>query len=1447
MTTEHNDEFIPYPDIDDANFYDTLFAKKEFNKTAYGSDFRHKTTEELCSRGEFKMQNHQEFIRNFISPETPYNGALLFHGTGVGKTCAAIGTTEGLRDYVKGSGKIYILSSENIRPNFYKELYDPSREAVEREFHGMPGSYQCASDRYYPLGVDVNDTAREAAVNSLIKQHYSFFGFGAFANFVDIGLGAKLPSHITEPKIVNDDGSLIDIGDYFANSVIVIDEAHGIAGETKRMTKDETEGFELDEGQEQQEQQQEEGALFDDQSGETAFGSKRTFKKAITNRSLFQVLLTTVIPACLAKGNKLKLILLSATPMKDNIQELADLLQLLNVNDGRMDPSDNSWRSKYFPKMTSDETAGGVRITDEMVEGIKRLARGYVSYVKSNNPITFPKPLNPPEEFLYEPARDPDNGQIRPMFPYRSDTETEDISSGYDIKLDNGEAFKFDLVKCPMSIYHFKCYMAQLRGRFAGTGKPTDSSDTHTRMASNFVFPHPDMGKFISGAPTISNPQTLYGNKGFDACFRKQTTETQDGKKYTFYHYTPLAVNAGGNFLKQGENGLEIFSKKFDTFMDFVNNGPKGVVYAYSEFVKAGALIGALVLEANGYVRYTPGLKAHLDKTTGLPVANIEKIYPQSHLLHLDGAQAREAAKHYRCAICGKVYQECRAASTSASSASKEGVKGERSSPHEFKIATYVLVTAAIGSIADIGEATQNNQDGSKIRVVMGTKTTGQGVDFKWVRQVHILDPWHNNTRIYQAIGRGLRHCSHADLPPADRTVTIYRYSSAPADIDLTGHKLDENVVVEGTDLHLTYRDFYTETVDEHMYQRVVLKDLVIKQIERVLKVVAVDCELNRMRNYFPSDVDYSRECDYTLCKYKCDGFVKPIEYIRRIRRDTTDEQATWYVIDDEDEVVRKDNLTAVPQLMNLVPVKQQGKIKTNQDLWDAIKKSHKILTPKKGQEEMLVDVPLIEVDNSTYDIYFSAPQVDRAMKLITRIYHKSVAHTLEKLVHLVKQLDPALEDQFIYVAIDRLVGNPPSVKPIGFVDRYGRVGYLIYHNGYYIYQPAEIKDKTTPLFYRMRPLDIKRRFYNMDNLAPKPKAVTYVVSSLNTERLDKMVEKFTDRPITSVLDLVEMYRTFNGLLLSEHKYILEQTIQVCWSTTQEPINTALAYILEYYLRTGLLMFRGWTVDGPDLVTIIADKDPEYAPMHFISADRNVRIYEKLAGGWGWKARDVSDIRSSIPGNDEDLYYPTAPTFNGTPALARQVFPNLNLNDTDGIYGFRSANVTRDNKPIISTGGLADILVKVVERINGNYPDSKAMGLNSFKIIDETTKQETITKAATRSGRTKLRGLACSSAQETTTGPQIEKMQQTVTENYRSFTESKTLDQFWAASVAIMGKTTDRKTLCRKLESLMIIADYYQIGGMKWNLNTLETEFYRPSSGVSKAAASAAEASGQAA
>jgi hypothetical protein len=1397
--------FIPYPDVDDDNFYDTLFAKKEFSKTAYSSSYRYKTTEEICTKGEFKMQNHQEFVRNFISPETPYNGALLFHGTGVGKTCAAIGITEGLRDYVKNKGKIYILSSENIRPNFYKELYDPEREAIEKEFHSIPGSYQCASDRYYPEGLAGEE--RQAAVNAIINQYYEFYGFGSFANYVDIRLGADLPTGL-DAKILNEDGSPIDIGEYFANSVIIIDEAHGIAGDTKRTAVDDDET------------EKDEEEVFKGQSGDEF---KTVKKRAITTRSLFQVLLSTIIPRCKESGNPLKIILLTATPMKDNIGELADLLELLNVNDGRIKAHDKTWRNEYFPKENEKSIP---TITEEMEEGIKKLCKGYISYVKGNNPITFPIPLNPPLKMLYEPARDA-TGQIQPMFPYKpseNSIDEEDISSGYDIKLANGEPYKFELVKCPMSLYHFKCYLNLLKD------VKKASSDIHSRMASNIVFPNPRMDNF-----DLLNIKDTYGNTGFANTFVKRNIN-----KHNCFTYKPSAIAAAkaaggdGNFLRQADRGgLQHYSEKFSKFIDFLISGPSGVAYAYSEFVNCGALIGSLILEANGFVRFTPELKKYIDKTTGLPIEDIQKKYPPAHLLHLDGELKRKPSLTYRCSICNQIYNDCQRAGASAGATDPARVK------HAFKVSTYILVTGgtgdnSYGTIADIAEATSNNIDGTKIRIVMGTKTTGQGVDFKWVRQVHILDPWHNNTRIYQAIGRGLRHCSHADLPKEKRNVTIYRYSSSVLNLKSDKKfklKLDDPLIIDGSNTGLTYRDLYRETVDEHMYQRVVLKDLTIKKIERILKKAAVDCELNRMRNYFESDKDYSRECDYDLCKYSCDGFKKPIQYIRKFTRsndrsmdssiDSDSAEYSYGTVDDNDIYTELEiDSLQFKKLLEILPAKLKDLTLSFDEIWDLIKPKFKILETSNG-EEMLVDIPLITIDDSTYDIYFSAPQVDRSIKIISKLYQKVLALSLKNLLYLVKRTDPMLEDNFIYIAIDKLIGNLPFVKPVTFIDRYGRTGHLVYHNGYYVYKPFELKDLTTPLLYRTRPLSIKNRYYNMDQLAPKPKTQKYITETMDTSKLDDILESLKDN-FTSVLNLINMYVEFSKLLLSEHKYIIEHVVENAFSEAPLP---RYYYVIEYYLRTGVLVFTEWDETIFDIEKLCKEK--KVKPVHFISVDGNALVYEEMRDkSRKWSVISIDEITLK---KDHDFKFPRAPRFNDK-KIPSNTHPFLQLSD---LYGFVSAaNTTRSMKPII--GNMEQFLRDMVKRFNSNYPDVAKLSSMQLKIVEESLKTVKMTKAGTVSKRNNLSGLSCLSATKEVTLAQIKKLKDIITENYSSLAESITVEKFFellakTVTEVYNSKGADRKLHCNTLEVLLIVLDYYSVNTKKWYISPLETEFYLPS------------------
>ena len=44
------------------------------------------------------------------------------------------------------------------------------------------------------------------------------------------------------------------------------------------------------------------------------------------------------------------------------------------------------------------------------------------------------------------------------------------------------------------------------------------------------------------------------------------------------------------------------------------------------------------------------------------------------------------------------------------------------------------------------------------------------------VKQVHVLEPYWNEVRIEQVIGRAVRQCHHKDLPLKERTVDVFRY-----------------------------------------------------------------------------------------------------------------------------------------------------------------------------------------------------------------------------------------------------------------------------------------------------------------------------------------------------------------------------------------------------------------------------------------------------------------------------------------------------------------------------------------------------------------------------------------------------------------------------------------------------------------------------------------------
>ena len=84
------DSFMFYPEITDNNFSEKLYLKKEFRDTKINeSDVG--LYQQKKKSNEFILDPNQIFLRNYISPDTPYNGILIYHMTGVGK-CHKKGT-----------------------------------------------------------------------------------------------------------------------------------------------------------------------------------------------------------------------------------------------------------------------------------------------------------------------------------------------------------------------------------------------------------------------------------------------------------------------------------------------------------------------------------------------------------------------------------------------------------------------------------------------------------------------------------------------------------------------------------------------------------------------------------------------------------------------------------------------------------------------------------------------------------------------------------------------------------------------------------------------------------------------------------------------------------------------------------------------------------------------------------------------------------------------------------------------------------------------------------------------------------------------------------------------------------------------------------------------------------------------------------------------------------
>ena len=160
----------------------------------------------------------------------------------------------------------------------------------------------------------------------------------------------------------------------------------------------------------------------------------------------------------------------------------------------------------------------------------------------------------------------------------------------------------------------------------------------------------------------------------------------------------------------------------------------------------------------------------------------------------------------------------------------------------------------------------EDNKNGKNVKVILISTSGSEGLDFKNIRQIHIMDSWYTMNRIEQIIGRGVRTLSHCNLPVEERSVEIY--------------------------LHATMND-KEETADLYMYRYAEKKAVKLGKIYRMMKEISIDCMLNQGQKkmstidlnqtmelvlsngekikYDVGDKPFSSICDYTEdCHYQC-------------------------------------------------------------------------------------------------------------------------------------------------------------------------------------------------------------------------------------------------------------------------------------------------------------------------------------------------------------------------------------------------------------------------------------------------------------------------------------------------------------------------------------------------------------------------------------------------
>jgi hypothetical protein len=1022
-TKENENEFL-YPNLNDNKFNIKIAEKKEFSDLKYDGFIYEdiKKQADLLANAEFEIQPHQAFAKNFMSSQTPYNSLLLFHGLGSGKTCTAIGVCEEMRDYIKQTGmtkRIIIVASENVQDNFKLQLFD------ERKLKLVDGIWNIRSCIGNKLIQEVNPMNMKgitkeklvSQIKNLINTYYLFLGYGQFANYImktidydeeikRTKIEKKNSTEKTskkEPKISLNNRIIKKLQNEFNNRLVVIDEVHNI-----RMADD-------------------------NENKKVALNLELLVKSAENMRFLF----------------------LSATPMYNNYKEIIWLLNLMNINDRR---------AKINIADVFDKNGNFKKDGEEL---LMRKSTGYVSFVRGENPYTFPYRVYPSifaKNNTFKKFNDDKNGFVYPSYQMNlKKIKNEDKNRILSLYLnvidncnncglcqycnyryiiynlrnkkfkvitkkgvvrempsfENMESFGYTLLQTPLESLIISYpndgikeiiqqlprekYIEVVSEKFAENNEISDiekespgpvSKKSYSFMSESESSPQPEVElikdsnlenvKQIAGKISSTDSDYEEGNDNDKNDDESDEDVVKEKKKITKFNIDPHDLT--------GKQGLE-------RMMDFIDNKSppeKGsFTYKKSTTDKYGKIFSSELIG-----KYSVKIKCILDKIYNTKNKEVSEGIILIYSQYIDAglipmALALEEMGFTRYAENAKPLFKNKP-SDIVDVRTMQTPKDKK----DFMPARYALITGdpRLSPNNDYevkGLTNEDNKDGHKVKVILISKAGSEGIDFKFIRQVHILEPWYNMNRIEQIIGRAVRNFSHKDLPFEKRNVEIFMYGT------ILGKENKE------------------EAADLYVYRVAEYKALQIGKVTRILKENSVDCIINYEQSNFSQE---------NISEKLKKSDIKITQIL------STGEKITDFKIGDQPFSPACDYMAKCNYNCKLSNEYDENKL--NED---------------------------------TYNEYFIMMNSEKIIKKIRGLFKEEFFYKKDVLLDLIKtpKSYPLVQ---IFAALTQLIENNNEF----IVDKYGRNGRLVNVGDYYLFQPVELRDKNISIFERSVPIDYK-------------------------------------------------------------------------------------------------------------------------------------------------------------------------------------------------------------------------------------------------------------------------------------------------------------------------------------------------------------------------------------